>query len=568
MSRDREERLALIQKGCDKVLKDLQSLVNRYESLGAQSKQTWDRMKWGNEDVAEIRARLTSNIAILTAYISTSQTTVETKLDKFIEEFRQGRREKSIISLQTVDSLSANDLTIWRSIRKELEDIGIDVAAFEANRSFIIDWLAHAVKTGAFDEQNADDVVDLNGDGDAQEPWSNERYNNHGNGPRIRDPNTEFDTESLEEVTKNRLLTLQESSQAAHGVEDNISRHAEISAQIITSRGRMPRTPVPRVAIFLASLSRPRQRFEKAVENDEVDIALKVLRDETSFQLLSLDMLNWALLISCRRGQDRFAAELIARGADVNFGGEEGTPLWYAAANSRLRIIRLLVDNGAHVDYIARARISYVLKEGPILAPRAALRKDDIATLRLLLSLGNRRLTVHVRYEVQSIMEGYRLEFNLLQEASILGAIRAIRVLLEYGADIDAVFSDHGTALMLAISEGQKDAAELLLDEGANPNFKAPSDQAFQTRELSPRLYRSPMEAAIVSRSPAMIRLLLDHGAVPDLTTLSFIEKRIFSNSGTAYEVEDLNIIRKLVFNSLKAGRQLDTLPTHDPSSV
>ena len=54
-----------------------------------------------------------------------------------------------------MDSLSAEDRLIWRTIRKELEDIGITAAAFEANRDFILRWLSHAVESGAFEEQHA-----------------------------------------------------------------------------------------------------------------------------------------------------------------------------------------------------------------------------------------------------------------------------------------------------------------------------------------------------------------------------------------------------------------------------
>ena len=125
------------------MLSDLQALVDKYESLGTQSKRTWDRMKWGAEDIVEIRSRLISNTTMLTAYIrwtpfllkclnfvlmqlpfSTSQTSVEQKLDKLISDFQQGKRAPSVVSLQTVDSLDPDDKEAWRAIRKELEDIG------------------------------------------------------------------------------------------------------------------------------------------------------------------------------------------------------------------------------------------------------------------------------------------------------------------------------------------------------------------------------------------------------------------------------------------------------------
>ena len=64
-----EARLRVILQGCAGVLNDLQALVNKYESLGSKSKLTWDRMKWCKEDIAELRGRLTSNVALLTAFI-------------------------------------------------------------------------------------------------------------------------------------------------------------------------------------------------------------------------------------------------------------------------------------------------------------------------------------------------------------------------------------------------------------------------------------------------------------------------------------------------------------------
>lgn len=65
----REARLRVVLEGCTNVLNDLQTLVKKYEGLGSKSKVTWDRLKWGKENVTEIRARLTSNVALLTALI-------------------------------------------------------------------------------------------------------------------------------------------------------------------------------------------------------------------------------------------------------------------------------------------------------------------------------------------------------------------------------------------------------------------------------------------------------------------------------------------------------------------
>jgi len=65
----RQTRLKTISDGCNTVLTGLEKLVARYESLGTQSKRTWERMRWGSEDIVEIRARLISNVTMLTASI-------------------------------------------------------------------------------------------------------------------------------------------------------------------------------------------------------------------------------------------------------------------------------------------------------------------------------------------------------------------------------------------------------------------------------------------------------------------------------------------------------------------
>ena len=70
-----------------------------------------------------------------------------------MREYKERRREGSVISTQTIESLSEDEKQAWRTIRKELEGIGITVAAFDANKAFIINWFTEAIATGAFEEQ-------------------------------------------------------------------------------------------------------------------------------------------------------------------------------------------------------------------------------------------------------------------------------------------------------------------------------------------------------------------------------------------------------------------------------
>jgi hypothetical protein len=69
LSPKRRERLKAVGDGCLRVLNDLDTLFQKYHSLGTQGRRTWDRMRWGSEDLVELRLRLISNTGLLTAWI-------------------------------------------------------------------------------------------------------------------------------------------------------------------------------------------------------------------------------------------------------------------------------------------------------------------------------------------------------------------------------------------------------------------------------------------------------------------------------------------------------------------
>ena len=62
-------------KGCQHVLKDLNSLIEKYDtSASSRTSQVLKRIKLGTEDIATLRARLTSNTCLLTGFIQRSDT--------------------------------------------------------------------------------------------------------------------------------------------------------------------------------------------------------------------------------------------------------------------------------------------------------------------------------------------------------------------------------------------------------------------------------------------------------------------------------------------------------------
>lgn len=64
----RAARLCTILAGFSSVLHDLQFVVEKYQCLGTSDRSVWDQLKFGNEDIAEIRSRLVMNMSFLTTF--------------------------------------------------------------------------------------------------------------------------------------------------------------------------------------------------------------------------------------------------------------------------------------------------------------------------------------------------------------------------------------------------------------------------------------------------------------------------------------------------------------------
>ena len=71
LSSHQNPQLQKLTRGCQEVLQELTELLKKYQSLGTKTQRTWDRLKWGSEGVASLRARLISNTTMVSAYNTT-----------------------------------------------------------------------------------------------------------------------------------------------------------------------------------------------------------------------------------------------------------------------------------------------------------------------------------------------------------------------------------------------------------------------------------------------------------------------------------------------------------------
>jgi ankyrin repeat protein len=92
-----------------------------------------------------------------------------------------------------------------------------------------------------------------------------------------------------------------------------------------------------------------------------------------------------------------------------------------------------------------------------------------------------------------------------LHEAAALDAADRVGALLDAGADVDARSPDGFTPLQLAAYFGAPAAAALLIERGAQVDAVADNRQRI-----------APLHAAVAGRHPEVVRLLLAAGADPD----------------------------------------------------
>ncbi|KFX89985.1 hypothetical protein V490_06716 [Pseudogymnoascus sp. VKM F-3557] len=148
------ESITRIIDGCFKCLQEIESSISKFNKLPTASQRTWERIESGAGEIIQLRVQLGTSIELLSSLniqlASSSQEAVQMMLYKFIDEVRTGRREDSIIS---TNSLSLEEQDSWRTVRKELEDVGITPQLFIENCGWIKETLQYSRESGALQEQ-------------------------------------------------------------------------------------------------------------------------------------------------------------------------------------------------------------------------------------------------------------------------------------------------------------------------------------------------------------------------------------------------------------------------------
>jgi ankyrin repeat protein len=245
------------------------------------------------------------------------------------------------------------------------------------------------------------------------------------------------------------------------------------------------------------------------------------------------------LTMAATNGNAVLTDALLEAGANPNaVVGEGETVLMTAARTGDVGTIKALVTHGADVE----AKEAW---QGQTALVFAAL-ENNADAVRLLAEVGadiNTRSkalvfpdfvfrTAGMIYAVQPVGS-----WTPAMYAARDGAIDAIKVLADAGADLDLVDPDGTTALTLAIINGHFDAAVALLEKGADPNVPdkngmTPLYAAVDMHTIQ-TVWGRPMPLLEDAIGPVdMVRALLAHGANPNVQLTRPIIGRHTRNTG------------------------------------
>ncbi|KAI1141291.1 hypothetical protein F5Y05DRAFT_256517 [Hypoxylon sp. FL0543] len=329
----RKNRLTILTDGCNATLQDLEKLLSSYDRLGTQAQRTWDRMRFGLQDFADIRSRLVSNATLLTAFNSSlansSTTRIEKRLNKFICEVRAGYREGSVVTTPDVaDTIESPD--VWAQLRRELEDIGISPAIMEENHEYISTWMKSALAQGLASE---DAPIETS---DAISPDSGYGGSIVSSYVDMNNANEEFESEMRKKQAERPL--------------EEIFKPLTVESTVPSVRKKSITDP----SRLIRKLFLKEDALVQAASDGDIDKVAKFL--SIGCNVNARDRWGWSALSMCAYGGHvAIARLLLEHGADLyNVDVDGDTPLQIASTRGHSEVAILFDEVQAERDRLAR----------------------------------------------------------------------------------------------------------------------------------------------------------------------------------------------------------------------
>lgn len=226
---------------------------------------------------------------------------------------------------------------------------------------------------------------------------------------------------------------------------------------------------------------------------------------------------------------------LLDLGADVNFSTDRGyTALMAAASVGNNEMVSTLIDRGADVNANARG-------ESTALGIATGAENQGVIVMNTLIENG------------ADVNLGGTNTFPVML-ATKIGKVDALKILIDHGANVNALGGNNKTSLAMAVENGDKKTAEALIGGGAEVNAernpilqiaiknndmdmaKFLVESGVDLNAASGQHNQTPLMSAVINKNMPAINLLLDNGADVNargssggnvLTVIPFIKERL-----------------------------------------
>jgi ankyrin repeat protein len=199
-----------------------------------------------------------------------------------------------------------------------------------------------------------------------------------------------------------------------------------------------------------------------------------------------------ALHYAACSGHLAIAQTLLDNGADIDAHDNDGaTPLSLAAWGAQLPAVRLLAARGAKLDA--------PIDDWGTRAIHAAAGGGSLEALLLLLDLGA---------DIETRDSNGWTPLHHAAWGEVGGRMRAIRALVERGANMRGLTNDNSTPLLLAMRFQRYEHVQALLENGAPPNEPLTLEYSDGGRASLP-----PLHYAVSRSEGKIVAALLSHGA-------------------------------------------------------
>lgn len=210
--------------------------------------------------------------------------------------------------------------------------------------------------------------------------------------------------------------------------------------------------------------------FYRAIDNNDVNTMSKMLAER--FSVNNVDyVLDSPLNRAIASNAIKSMKYLIEAGADIN-DGVKGRPLEIALRWGTLEAVKILLENGVDVYQKDESGETYL---------DAAAISDDPGKLNVIIPYFKDNINVEDNRGNTAIM------YAAAENADI-----SIKYLSRHGANLNKINSDNISPLMVAATTRSEEAAETLLELGADP--------AYVEIEKSPEIPFMPVEAWVAIR--------------------------------------------------------------------